>query len=136
MKGAGHLGSQIIDNQKICAAESFDGMCRGGGIAGAEFDRVVLIENGNGGVVGHRESALCDRAGDARGQKGFAQTGGAIQQQIFVGRTEMFREAAAALEIRLRHLTRREAETAVRLRAVVVQPEGREGFFVNGQQGG
>lgn len=47
----------------------------------------------------------------------------------------MFREAAAALEIRLRHLTRRETEAAVRLRAVVVQPEGREGFFVNGQQG-
>ena len=65
MKGAGHLGSQIIDNQKICAAESLDGMRRGGGIAGAEFDRVVLIENGNSGVVGHRESALCDRAGDA-----------------------------------------------------------------------
>ena len=48
----------------------------------------------------------------------------------------MFREAAAALEIRLRHLTRRETEAVVRLRAVVVQPEGREGFFVNGQQGG
>lgn len=73
MKGAGHLGSQIIDNQKICAAESLDGMRRGGGIAGAEFDRVVLIENGNGGVVGHRESALCDRTGRCMRTKRFCQ---------------------------------------------------------------
>ena len=77
-----HFGAHVVDDEQVGALIPRRALRRRRAVAVAELDGLVGGDDVDGGVVGDRKAARRDCLRHAGGEKGLAESGRAVQQQI------------------------------------------------------